>query len=116
MSTTSLPEGASASAQSAAGAGVPTAEQVTRALATVQDPEIHRPITELGMVKDVQVAADGSVRVDGDGQHDPGQLGRVLEPVLRGDADIAVGSRFAADEARAAGHTLEKECLLCRSS
>jgi hypothetical protein len=34
------------------------------------------------------------VRVDGDGQHDPSQLGRVLEPVLDGDADIAVGSRF----------------------
>jgi glycosyltransferase involved in cell wall biosynthesis len=40
---------------------------------------------------------DLAVRVDGDGQHDPSQLGRVLEPVLRGDADIAVGSRFAAD-------------------
>jgi hypothetical protein len=38
------------------------------------------------------------VRVDGDGQHDPSQLGRVLEPVLAGRADIAVGSRFAADE------------------
>ncbi len=42
----------------------PTVEQVTRALAGVNDPEIHRPITELGMVKDVQVAPDGTVRVD----------------------------------------------------
>ena len=41
----------------------PTATQVTQALAGVNDPEIHRPITELGMVKDVQVAADGTVRV-----------------------------------------------------
>jgi glycosyltransferase involved in cell wall biosynthesis len=41
---------------------------------------------------------DLAVRVDGDGQHDPGQLARVLEPVLRGDADIAVGSRFVEDE------------------
>ena len=40
---------------------------------------------------------DIAVRVDGDGQHDPSQLPFVLEPVLRGDADIAVGSRFAAD-------------------
>lgn len=40
---------------------------------------------------------DIAVRVDGDGQHDPSQLGRVLEPVLRGEADIVVGSRFAAD-------------------
>jgi glycosyltransferase involved in cell wall biosynthesis len=38
---------------------------------------------------------DIAVRVDGDGQHDPAQLGRVLDPVLSGDADIAVGSRFA---------------------
>ncbi|HJX48670.1 MAG TPA: glycosyltransferase family 2 protein [Gaiellaceae bacterium] len=41
---------------------------------------------------------DIAVRVDGDGQHDPSQLGRVLEPVLAGRADIVVGSRFAADE------------------
>ena len=38
---------------------------------------------------------DIAVRVDGDGQHDPAQLGRVLAPVLRDEADIAVGSRFA---------------------
>jgi len=35
-----------------------------------------------------------AVRVDGDGQHDPAQLGAVVEPVLRGEADIAVGSRY----------------------
>jgi glycosyltransferase involved in cell wall biosynthesis len=40
---------------------------------------------------------DIAVRVDGDGQHDPAQLGYVLDPVLNGDADIAVGSRFAGD-------------------
>jgi glycosyltransferase involved in cell wall biosynthesis len=40
---------------------------------------------------------DIAVRVDGDGQHDPAQLGYVLDPVLSGDADIAVGSRFAGD-------------------
>jgi len=33
------------------------------ALATVQDPDIHRPITELGMVENVEIAADGRVRV-----------------------------------------------------
>lgn len=38
---------------------------------------------------------DLAVRVDGDGQHDPQQLGLVIAPVLRGDADIVVGSRFA---------------------
>src|SRR5688572_32729487 len=44
--------------------GSPTLDAVTAALATVQDPEINRPLTELGMVKDVQIAADGAVRVD----------------------------------------------------
>ena len=40
---------------------------------------------------------DLAVRVDGDGQHDPAQLGKVVEPVLRGEADIVVGSRFAGE-------------------
>jgi glycosyltransferase involved in cell wall biosynthesis len=39
---------------------------------------------------------DLAVRVDGDGQHDPSELARLVEPVLAGEADIAVGSRFAA--------------------
>ena len=44
-------------------ASVPTVEQVTAELAKVQDPEIHRPITDLGMVKDVDIARNGTVRV-----------------------------------------------------
>jgi glycosyltransferase involved in cell wall biosynthesis len=36
-----------------------------------------------------------AVRCDGDGQHDPGQLALVVDPVLAGEADIVVGSRFA---------------------
>ncbi|MDR8412687.1 Mrp/NBP35 family ATP-binding protein [Nonomuraea sp. 3-1Str] len=41
----------------------PTQEQVTAALATVIDPEIRRPITDLGMVKSVDFAPGGVVRV-----------------------------------------------------
>ncbi|HEX6473210.1 MAG TPA: Mrp/NBP35 family ATP-binding protein [Streptosporangiaceae bacterium] len=41
----------------------PTTEQVTAALATVIDPEIRRPITELDMIKSVDIAEDGSVQV-----------------------------------------------------
>jgi ATP-binding protein involved in chromosome partitioning len=41
----------------------PSPEQVTKALDGVQDPEIHRPITELGMVKSIDIAADGAVLV-----------------------------------------------------
>jgi glycosyltransferase involved in cell wall biosynthesis len=39
---------------------------------------------------------DLAVRLDGDGQHDAAQLAAVLAPILRGEADIAVGSRFLA--------------------
>jgi ATP-binding protein involved in chromosome partitioning len=41
----------------------PTAEQVTTALSGVNDPEIGRPITDLGMVKSVDIAKDGQVSV-----------------------------------------------------
>jgi glycosyltransferase involved in cell wall biosynthesis len=37
-----------------------------------------------------------AVRVDGDGQHDPAQLRAVIDPVLRDEVDIAVGSRYLA--------------------
>jgi hypothetical protein len=37
---------------------------------------------------------DIAVRVDGDGQHDPRELEAVLAPVLAGDCDVAIGSRF----------------------
>jgi glycosyltransferase involved in cell wall biosynthesis len=39
-----------------------------------------------------------AVRVDGDGQHDPAELPAILAPVLAGEADICVGSRFAGEE------------------
>ena len=42
---------------------VVTSEQVTAALASVRDPEIRRPITELNMVKGVRVDPDGTVAV-----------------------------------------------------
>ena len=42
---------------------VPSTDRLTEALATVQDPEIKRPITELGMVDHLEVDAEGLVRV-----------------------------------------------------
>ena len=44
-------------------AGTPLAEAVNAALSTVIDPELRRPITELGMVDSVQVSDDGKVTV-----------------------------------------------------
>jgi glycosyltransferase involved in cell wall biosynthesis len=38
-----------------------------------------------------------AVRLDGDGQHDPAQLAALVAPVVAGEADIAIGSRFIGD-------------------
>jgi glycosyltransferase involved in cell wall biosynthesis len=37
---------------------------------------------------------DLAVQVDGDGQHDPSEIARLLEPILEGRADMVVGTRF----------------------
>jgi glycosyltransferase involved in cell wall biosynthesis len=36
-----------------------------------------------------------AVRLDGDGQHDAGELPKLLAPLDRGEADFVIGSRFA---------------------
>jgi len=38
--------------------------------------------------------ADVLVTLDGDGQHDPSDIPKVLKPIISGNADIVVGSRF----------------------
>jgi glycosyltransferase involved in cell wall biosynthesis len=40
---------------------------------------------------------DVAVQIDGDGQHDPSYLSRLLEPIAAGRADVVVGSRFLSD-------------------
>jgi glycosyltransferase involved in cell wall biosynthesis len=42
---------------------------------------------------------DIAVQIDGDGQHDPSQLPAILGPVLSGEADLCVGSRFTGEGA-----------------
>jgi glycosyltransferase involved in cell wall biosynthesis len=38
---------------------------------------------------------DLAVQIDGDGQHNPSELPRLIEPILDGSTDMAVGTRFA---------------------
>jgi glycosyltransferase involved in cell wall biosynthesis len=38
------------------------------------------------------------LQMDGDGQHEPGYMDRLLQIVRSGEADVAVGSRFASKE------------------
>ena len=42
---------------------MPSLDAINAALATVNDPEINRPLVDLGMIKSVDVATDGAVRI-----------------------------------------------------
>jgi glycosyltransferase involved in cell wall biosynthesis len=42
-----------------------------------------------------RIAVDALVILDGDSQHDPADIDRLVEPILNGEADMVVGSRFA---------------------
>ena len=40
---------------------------------------------------------DYVVQVDGDGQHDPNEIGEILRPVIAGEADVVAGARYIED-------------------
>ncbi|HAP76894.1 MAG TPA: sodium:proton antiporter, partial [Acidimicrobiaceae bacterium] len=42
---------------------MPTLEQITDALRPVEDPELHRSIVDLGMVRDIAIGPDGQIGV-----------------------------------------------------
>ena len=46
----------------------------------------------------VENAYDIAVQIDGDGQHDPEYLNRLLEPIKNNEADMVIGSRFIEKE------------------
>ena len=46
-----------------------------------------------------EIGADIMVTLDADGQHDPDYIPRLIEPMVKGEADIIIGSRFLANEA-----------------
>jgi len=43
-----------------------------------------------------QLSADVLVTLDSDGQHNPADIPAIIAPILNGDADIVIGSRFIA--------------------
>jgi glycosyltransferase involved in cell wall biosynthesis len=47
-----------------------------------------------------RIGADALVLMDGDSQHDPDDVDQVVAPILRGEADMVVGSRFAGVRSR----------------
>jgi dolichol-phosphate mannosyltransferase len=47
-----------------------------------------------GCYKAVELGADILVKMDGDGQMDPGQLPKLIKPLIEGKADYSKGNRF----------------------
>ena len=37
---------------------------------------------------------DIAIQIDGDGQHDPAYIGKLIQPIIDGKADMTIGSRF----------------------
>src|SRR5262245_11014833 len=76
-----------------------TAEVAARAGATV----LRHPFNlgygaglQTGYKYALSVGAQCVVQMDADGQHDPRDIVRLLEPLAKGDCDLVIGSRFLA--------------------
>src|SRR3989338_2133740 len=48
-----------------------------------------------GIIAALQRGADIVVTIDADGQHEPQEIQKIIEPLRNGKADIAIGNRFA---------------------
>jgi glycosyltransferase involved in cell wall biosynthesis len=42
----------------------------------------------------LKLDADYIIMLDGDGQHDPGEIPQLIEPLIKGEADLVIGSRY----------------------
>ena len=74
-----------------------TAEVATEAGATVLQHGRNRgygAAIRSALEKGRQLKADILVILDGDGQHDPGDIPKLVKPLVDGEADIVIGSRF----------------------
>ncbi len=77
-------------------------------IATANGAEIVRVWPNAGKGSAIRAGAarlagrhfDAVVTMDGDGQHDPRDLGGLLQPVLGELCDIAIGSRYLTDSSR----------------
>lgn len=45
---------------------------------------------------------DIAIRLDGDGQHNPADAHKLLEPIKRGQADVVIGSRYVETDSKSA--------------
>ena len=47
-----------------------------------------------GYLYAAQNGYDIAIQIDGDGQHDPAYIEKLIEPIVRGESDMTIGSRF----------------------
>ena len=74
-----------------------TADVAAEAGATVYQHDRNRgygAAVRNALSKGRELGADVLVILDGDGQHDPKDIPRLIKPLLEGEADVVVGSRF----------------------
>ena len=74
-----------------------TAEIAAQAGAFVLHHSINRgqgAALKTGTIAALNLGADIIVDVDADGQHDAESLPKLIEPILKGEADVVFGSRF----------------------
>jgi glycosyltransferase involved in cell wall biosynthesis len=56
-----------------------------------------------GLCRAASLGYETVVRIDGDGQHDARDITAIAGPVLRGEADVVIGTRYATHRSGAAG-------------
>jgi len=74
-----------------------TSEEAKRASAVVLDLPINLGIggaVQVGYQYACQKGYHIAIQVDGDGQHDPKEISKLIEVLERGEADMVIGSRF----------------------
>ena len=66
---------------------------------------IHLPVNlgiggavQTGYLYAEQEGYDIAIQMDGDGQHPPEYIGDLVDPILKGKADMVIGSRFLTGE------------------
>jgi len=74
-----------------------TAEVARKAGALLVNHELRAgagAATRTGFETAQKSKADVLVTIDGDGQHDPDEIPLLIAPILKGEADLVIGSRF----------------------
>ncbi|MFC1906272.1 glycosyltransferase family 2 protein [Chloroflexota bacterium] len=74
-----------------------TAEIARKTGALVVNHEVRAgagAATRTGFETALKSKADVLVTIDGDGQHDPDDIPLLIAPILKGEADLIIGSRF----------------------